>query len=57
MDRASRRQDSKEIKSIVKKAKVLMSGWLSNLDHTPTKEELGAWQAGYVAGLNQNEYI
>jgi len=34
-----------------------MSGWLSNLDHTPTKEELGAWQAGYVAGLNQNEDI
>lgn len=54
MPRAERRQVSKEIKSIARKAKEAMYKWVITLDHEPTDSELLAWQAGYIAGLNRD---
>jgi hypothetical protein len=52
MARAERRQVSREIKNIAKKAKEAMYDWIYQLHHEPTEKELQAWQAGYIAGLN-----
>ena len=54
MPRAERRQVSKEIRSIARKAKEAMYKWVITLDHEPTDNELLAWQAGYIAGLNRD---
>ena len=55
MGRSERRQVSREIKNIAKKAKEAMYDWISQLQHEPTDKELQAWQAGYIAGLNANK--
>lgn len=54
MARANRRETSKEIKNIARKAKEAMYKWVVTLDHEPTDNELLAWQAGYIAGLNRD---
>lgn len=53
MARADRRVVTKEIRNIAKKAKESMYKWVITLDHEPTDDELIAWQAGYIAGLNR----
>ncbi len=51
-DRWERRKSEKETQKLVKKAKQDMISWLETLSYTPSEEELRAWQAGYVAGIN-----
>lgn len=53
MAREDKRQDKKIINSVVKKAKKAMIDWVDNLNYTPSELEIKAWQAGYIAGLNQ----
>jgi hypothetical protein len=55
MPRQNKRQASREIRNIAKKAKEAMYDWISLLPHEPAEKEIVAWQAGYIAGLNQNK--
>jgi hypothetical protein len=51
-DRWERRKSEKETQKLVKKAKQDMASWMSALNHVPSEEEVRAWQAGYLAGVN-----
>jgi hypothetical protein len=51
-DRWERRKSEKESQKLVKKAKQDMASWVAGLDHAPYEEEIRAWQAGYLAGVN-----
>ena len=53
MTRENRRENSRIIRNIKNKAKSAMVDWIVKLGYTPTDGELKAWQAGYIAGLNQ----
>jgi hypothetical protein len=55
MARSIKRQTVKEIRSIVGKAKSAMYSWIIDIGYEPTDGEVKAWQAGYIAGLNQRE--
>lgn len=55
MAREDRRKVSKEIRSIVRKGKEAMYGWVVDLKREPSGEEVRAWQAGYLAGLKQRD--
>lgn len=55
MARKDKRAVSKEIKSIVRKGKESMYSWIVKLGYEPTDIEIKAWQAGYVAGLNNRQ--
>ena len=52
-DRWEKRKHEAEIKSIVKKAKQDMTDWVQDLGKMPSSEELLAWQAGYLSGINR----
>lgn len=53
MARENKRENARMIRSIANKAKSAMVDWIVKLGYTPTEGELRAWQAGYIAGLNQ----
>ena len=53
MARQNKREDARLIRSVLHKAKSAMVNWVVKLGYTPTDEEIRAWQAGYIAGLNQ----
>ena len=55
MPRQHKRQAQKEIRSIIGKAKAAMYKWVVDLGYEPTDIEIKAWQAGYIAGINQRE--
>ena len=52
-DRWQRRKSEKETEKIVKVAKQDMLSWMSELSSIPSEEEIRAWQAGYLAGINR----
>ena len=52
-DRWEKRKHDKEIASIVKKAKQDMADWISMQDVAPSQNEMLAWQAGYLYGVNR----
>jgi hypothetical protein len=53
--RQNKREVSREIRKIAQKAKEAMYDWIYKLQHEPSEKEMMAWQAGYIAGLNQNK--
>jgi hypothetical protein len=55
MSRLQKRLVSKEISAIAKKAKKAMASWMSVLGYVPSGQEVRAWQAGYIAGVNSNK--
>lgn len=55
MPRQNKREVSREIKGIARKAKESMYKWIMLLDREPSEYEVTAWQAGYIAGLNHNK--
>jgi hypothetical protein len=55
MAREVKRKIQKEIRSIVGKAKTAMYSWIVDLGYEPTDGEVKAWQAGYLAGLNNRD--
>ena len=55
MARQNKREVSREIRKIAQKAKEAMYDWIYKLQHEPSEKEMMAWQAGYIAGLNQNK--
>lgn len=51
-DRWERRKSEKEMQKLVKKAKQDMITWMETLTYVPSEEEVRAWQAGYLSGIN-----
>ena len=54
MTRVTKRKATKQLNSIAKKAKQAMASWMAILGYVPSGEEVRAWQAGYIAGINDN---
>jgi hypothetical protein len=52
-DRWERRKSEKETQKLVKKAKQDMIAWMDTLSYVPSEQELRAWQAGYLSGINR----
>lgn len=52
-DRWERRKSNKETQKLVKKAKQDMVSWINTLSDIPSEQELRAWQAGYLSGINR----
>lgn len=55
MSRSERRKAVRETRGLVQKAKKAMAVWMSTLAEIPTEQEVRAWQAGYLAGVNQHD--
>jgi hypothetical protein len=55
VSRQHRRKAVRETKVLVEKAKKAMAIWMTSLEEIPTEKEVRAWQAGYVAWVNQND--
>jgi hypothetical protein len=55
VSRYHKRKAVRETKKLVEKAKKAMADWMTGLAEVPTEKEVRAWQAGYVAGINQND--
>lgn len=49
-----KRKISKDVAAIAKKAKKAMASWVASLSELPSEKEVRAWQAGYIAGINQH---
>ena len=53
MDRKTRRDNERIINTIKKKATKDTENWILSLSSAPTKNEVIAFQAGYIAGMNR----
>lgn len=53
MTRMQKRKVSKEVSAIARKAKQAMASWMAMLGYSPSSQEVRAWQAGYIAGINE----
>lgn len=53
MNRYEKRKAQRQGAAITTKAKKDMIAWVETLDHSPTAEEMVAWQAGYISGVNR----
>lgn len=54
MSRMQKRKVAKDVAAIARKAKKAMTKWMSSLSELPSEKEIRAWQAGYIAGINQS---
>lgn len=55
MSRSQKRKVTKEVAAIARKAKKAMASWIASLSEFPSEREIRAWQAGYIAGINNKE--
>jgi hypothetical protein len=55
MDRKTRRDNERIINTIKKKATKDTENWILSLSSPPTKTEVLAFQAGYIAGMNRGQ--
>lgn len=53
MDRKARRDNKKVIETVKRKAKLDMAEWIMEIDRMPSEEEIRAFQAGYISGMNR----
>lgn len=53
MSRYHTRKAARQAANIVTKAKKDMIAWVETLDHSPTADEMKAWQSGYISGVNR----
>jgi hypothetical protein len=53
MDRKARRDNKKVLETVKRKAKQDMADWILEINRMPTEEELLAFQAGYISGMNR----
>lgn len=47
------RENKRTVRSIVAKAKKDMQDWITELGYIPTEDEIRAFQAGYISGINR----
>jgi hypothetical protein len=52
-DRKQRRDNQKVIETVRRKAKQDMADWIVEIDRMPSEQEILAFQAGYVFGINR----
>ncbi len=52
-NRYQKRKRTAELAAIIRKAKADMQKWISSLSELPSQEEIKAFQAGYIAGINR----
>jgi hypothetical protein len=52
-DRWQKRKHSAETAAIIRKAKKDMMSWISTIGYSPNEQEVRAWQAGYISGINR----
>jgi hypothetical protein len=52
-NRTDKRRIEKQLQALAKKAKQDMATWAAGASQVPTREEMLAWQAGYLAGINR----
>lgn len=53
MDRKTRRENQRLLNAVKRKAKKDMEDWMVKLQELPTENEIKAFQAGYIAGINR----
>lgn len=53
-NRKNKRTIERQLNSIKDKAKAGMFDWMISLDHSPTPQEVEAWKAGYITGVNND---
>jgi hypothetical protein len=53
MNRYEKRKTKRMLDNVAIKAKKDMGIWLDALASNPTVEEMKAWKAGYIAGINR----
>lgn len=57
MSRQVRRDNERIINTVRKKAVKDMQDWVLTLSSPPTKAEILAYQAGYIAGINRGTAV
>ena len=55
--RYQRRKEEAQLSAIIRKAKVDMEKWISDLPTLPSEIEIKAFQAGYIAGINRGSNV
>lgn len=55
--RYQRRKEEAQLAAIIRKAKVDMEKWISDLPTLPSEIEIKAFQAGYIAGINRGSNV
>ena len=53
LNRQQKRRYDQDLSAVIRKAKTDMQDWVSTIGEQPSKLEVVAWQAGYIAGLNR----
>ena len=53
MDRKTRRDNERILNTVKRKANKDTQDWMLSLSSPPTKSEVLAFQAGYIAGMNR----
>ena len=53
VDRKARRDNKKVLETVKRKAKQDMAEWILEINRMPSEEELLAFQAGYLSGINR----
>ncbi len=53
MDRKARRDNKKVLETVKRKAKQDMAEWILEIDRMPNEQEVVAFQAGYILGMNR----
>lgn len=54
-NRQNKRKSERMLTAIANKAKKDMADWLDTLSIEPTVEQMKAWKAGYIAGINRSK--
>jgi hypothetical protein len=53
VDRKARRDNKKVLETVKRKAKQDMAEWILEIDRMPSEQEILAFQAGYISGMNR----
>jgi hypothetical protein len=57
ISRQEKRKQDAELSAIIRKAKIDMQKWISDLPTIPSEIEIKAFQAGYIAGINRGSNL
>lgn len=55
--RYQKRKQDAQLAAIIRKAKIDMERWISDLPTLPSEIEIKAFQAGYIAGINRGSNV
>ena len=55
--RQEKRKQDAQLAAIIRKAKIDMEKWISDLPAVPSEIEIKAFQAGYISGINRGSNL